>query len=197
MENREQATCTAFEGSRRIASGDLEHVALKTKEVLDRGEQAPVLIFDDETSEPIEVDFRGTPEQVLERLAESRDAPPTAEAAPRGPGRPRLGVVAREVTLLPNGEVEEGRLNIYLAVKDEEGGVSDLHQHPYPVRIPRDQLELARSQQIGYYATLEIRPGKPTVAVGVWDELSGTESFVQAQVLVGAAAGRGRRERSR
>ena len=103
----------------------------------------------------------------------------------------------REVTLLPNGEVEEGRLNIYLAVKDEEGGVSDLHQHPYPVRIPHDQLELARSQQIGYYATLEIRPGKPTVAVGVWDELSGTESFVQAQVLVGAAAGRGRRERSR
>ena len=102
----------------------------------------------------------------------------------------------REVTLLPNGEVEEGRLNIYLAVKDEEGGVSDLHQQPYPVQVPSDQLELAREQSIGYYATLEVRPGKPTLAVGVWDELSGTESFVQTEVLVGEEK-QARRERER
>jgi hypothetical protein len=64
------------------------------------------------------------------------------------------------------------------------------------VRIPHDQLELARSQQIGYYATLEVHAGKPTLAVGVWDELSGVESFVSTEVLVGAAE-RGRRDRSR
>lgn len=90
-----------------------------------------------------------------------------------------------QVTLLPNGEIEEGRLNIYLAVKDEKGGVSDLHQQPYPVKIPAEQIELARDQAMGYYATLEVHPGKPTLAIGVWDELSGTESFVQTQVLVG------------
>ena len=105
MENRDQTRCTAFEGSRRIASGELAHVALKTKEVIDRGEQAPVLIFDDVTSEQIEVDFRGTAEEVLKRLAESGDAGPAplrpSERKRRGPGRPRLGVVAREVTLLP------------------------------------------------------------------------------------------------
>ncbi|HXK48297.1 MAG TPA: DUF2239 family protein, partial [Deltaproteobacteria bacterium] len=38
--------CTAFEGSRRIASGDLLEVARKAKEVIDRGERASVLIFD-------------------------------------------------------------------------------------------------------------------------------------------------------
>lgn len=102
----------------------------------------------------------------------------------------------KDLTLLPNGEVEEGRLNIYLAVKDEKGGVSDLHQQPYPVQVPSDQLEIARGQSIGYYATLEVRPGKPTLAVGVWDELSGTESFVQTEVLVGEEK-QARRDRSR
>src|SRR3954468_17816734 len=103
MKDRGLVRFTAFEGSRRIASGDLAQVALKTKEVIDRGEQAPVLIFDDVTSEQIEVDFRGTPEEVLKRLAGATEVTPTHPAgeARRGPGRPRLGVVAREVTLLP------------------------------------------------------------------------------------------------
>lgn len=88
--------CTAFEGPRRIATGELEHVAIKTKQVVDRGESAPVLIFDDATSELIEVDFRGSAEDVRNRIGGTDQKGP-----PRGPGRPKLGVVAREVTLLP------------------------------------------------------------------------------------------------
>jgi uncharacterized protein len=107
MGNRGPTRCTAFEGSRRIASGELSKVALKTKKIIDRGEQAPVLIFDDVTSEQIEVDFRGTAEEVLERLEETSSEGAAADPAdpegemPRGPGRPPLGVVGREVTLLP------------------------------------------------------------------------------------------------
>src|SRR5262249_60180257 len=71
-------------------------VARQVKAEIDRGEQ--VLIFDDATSEPIEVDFRGTAEDVRKRLTRAGEPP---DAAPRGPGRPKLGVVAREVTLLP------------------------------------------------------------------------------------------------
>lgn len=85
--------CIAYEGFRLIASGDLAEVALAAKKVVDRGERAPVLIFDSRTSEPIEVDFRGSPEEVGRRLGSA--------AEQRGRGRPRLGVVAREVTLLP------------------------------------------------------------------------------------------------
>ncbi|CAE6780840.1 DUF2239 family protein [Paraburkholderia haematera] len=102
------ATCTAFEGHRRIASGPLADVALVVREVLARGEQAPVLIFDNITSYPVEFDLRGTPEEVLARLASQvpgEQAAPIADAeeddTPRGRGRPKLGVVAREVTLLP------------------------------------------------------------------------------------------------
>lgn len=93
-----ERVCTAFEGERRIARGALALVAVEVKRVIDRGESAPVLIFDDETSEQIEVDLRGTAEDVAGRYDRPTDA---TEAEPRGPGRPRLGVVAREVTLLP------------------------------------------------------------------------------------------------
>ena len=51
-------TCTAFEGSRRIASGALPEVAAAVKKAIDRGPRGDVLIFDDVSSERIEIDFR-------------------------------------------------------------------------------------------------------------------------------------------
>jgi uncharacterized protein len=103
MDRGEQMFCTAFEGSRCIATGELALVALKAKEVIDGGDHPSVLIFDDATSRPIEVDFRGTAEDVLRRLPQDGVAPiaPDGEPPRSGPGRPKLGVVAREVTLLP------------------------------------------------------------------------------------------------
>ena len=96
--------CTAFEGARRLASGALRDVVKAVKQAVDRGGEEPVLIFDDLTSEPVEVDFRGSIEDVLAKLERPAGGAAPAErveSAPRGPGRPRLGVVAREVTLLP------------------------------------------------------------------------------------------------
>ncbi len=96
--------CIAFAGLRRIASGELPEVALKTKRVIERAERAPILIFDKVTSRPIEIDFRGTSADVLRRLMPtSQRAVPVHSEGPdqRGPGRPKLGVIAREVTLLP------------------------------------------------------------------------------------------------
>ena len=96
----------AFDGERRIAAGNLRDVVSAAKATLDRRKEASILVFDGLTSDPIEVDFRGSIDDVLARLPASatmQDAAPAtaADAAPRGPGRPKLGVVAREVTLLP------------------------------------------------------------------------------------------------
>ena len=103
-----QRPCTAFEGFELIKSGDLAEVAVKTKAVLERGEKAPVLIFDDVTSEQIELDFRGSTADLLARIQAlpaneslADDTTISPDDSPRGRGRPRLGVVAREVTLLP------------------------------------------------------------------------------------------------
>ena len=102
-------------------------------------------------------------------------------------------VPIREISLLPSAEQEEGRLSFFLVVRDEEGGISDLHEAPYPIAIPRDQVEMAREQEIGYGVHLEVRGGVPRVAVGVWDELSGSESFIYREVRVGEQQGGKRR----
>jgi uncharacterized protein len=95
------ASYIAFEGDRCFASGDLRDVARAAKRVLDRNKDASILVFDGQTSGPIEIDFRGSIDDVLARLPDLPGAPATQDVAPRGPGRPKLGVVAREVTLLP------------------------------------------------------------------------------------------------
>ncbi len=98
-----QGTYTAFVGQRRLASGTAGEVALAVKRATQPLDQ-PVIIFDDGTGRSIDFDLRGEDREVLARL--EKLAPPSAEtvetpAEPRGRGRPKLGVVAREVTLLP------------------------------------------------------------------------------------------------
>ncbi|HJR54948.1 MAG TPA: DUF2239 family protein, partial [Rhizomicrobium sp.] len=76
---------TAFSGARRLASGSLADIALAVRD------HPGALIFEDETGRQIDVDSRGTEAEIRARYA-----PPA-----KGPGRPKLGVTAREVTLLP------------------------------------------------------------------------------------------------
>jgi hypothetical protein len=96
---------SAFVGTTRFASGDLRQVIAKGKAILERDQWAQVLIFEDETSQVIDVDWSGTIEEILRRLPRTEPAQAANEAAGepdvRRPGRPKLGVVAREVTLLP------------------------------------------------------------------------------------------------
>jgi uncharacterized protein len=84
---------TAFCGVRKLAAGDLRQVALEVRKALDQDPSRQILVFDDATSEPIDLDLRGSPEDILGRLA--------VDDVARKPGRPKLGVVPREVTLLP------------------------------------------------------------------------------------------------
>jgi hypothetical protein len=89
-------SCTAFAGGRRLAFGNLADVALAVNAQND-AVQSTILIFDDATGAQIDLDLRGSTVQIIFRLAAY--AGPQAEARKRG--RPRLGVIAREVTLLP------------------------------------------------------------------------------------------------
>ena len=98
-----QKIFTAFQGPRRLVYGPAGEVALVVKRVAQRPD-APIIIFEDATGRSIDFDLRGGDREVLARLAKLIPPPveetaPTAE--PRGRGRPKLGVVAREVTLLP------------------------------------------------------------------------------------------------
>ena len=96
---------TAFVGPLRLAAGPLAEVAIAVMQASRRPASPPIIIFSDATGQPIDLDLRGTERDVIARLPKPA-SPPDAEAeeasaGPRGRGRPKLGVVAREVTLLP------------------------------------------------------------------------------------------------
>ncbi len=78
------ATVTAFYEDRIVASGETEAVTRLLEERYPNDHSA-IVVFDDSTGRVTDLDYW--------------DA--LKSAAPRRPGRPRLGVQAREVTLLP------------------------------------------------------------------------------------------------
>jgi hypothetical protein len=100
MPQHQPQTFTAFEGQRRLVSGPLHEVALAVKRAEQRASNG-IAIFSDATGLAVDLDLRGSDHEIVARLPAS-PAPAALEAAPpRGRGRPKLGVVAREVTLLP------------------------------------------------------------------------------------------------
>lgn len=92
-------SCTAFDCARRVASGPYADVAIAVKERMRESPDASILIFDDGSGRQIDFDLRGTDREIAERLW--RQFPDSREPAARPVGRPKLGVVSREVTLLP------------------------------------------------------------------------------------------------
>jgi len=105
MEIDEIATVTAFDGHSRFAAGKPADVADAVRSLLRRTPGAAVLMFDDATGAVIDLDLRedGHPEATAGDRKVNVAVPPAPPCAepPRGRGRPKLGVVAREVTLLP------------------------------------------------------------------------------------------------
>lgn len=86
-------TYVSFNGTDLVASGDLGTVLHAVRALLDADTIAQPLIFEEWTGRQVDFDMR---RDVADIVAEA-----TGEPVSRGPGRPRLGVVAREVTLLP------------------------------------------------------------------------------------------------
>ncbi|VTU28815.1 DUF2239 family protein [Variovorax sp. PBL-E5] len=89
-----ESTLTAFAGFRRIASGPRAEVIAKLRKLRRHAEDAAPFVFDDATGDRLDLDLRHGP-------APAAAATPSEGQTARGVGRPRLGVVAREVTLLP------------------------------------------------------------------------------------------------
>ena len=89
----EQRSYTAFVDNRRLAAGPVPELLTHLKAWVDRDAPGRLLVFDDESGRQVEFDLSGSLEEVV-----ARAAPPAAAAKP---GRPRLGVTSREVSLLP------------------------------------------------------------------------------------------------
>jgi len=100
MQSHRSRLTTAFDGETLIASGPLEAVLTAAWPHIETAQ-----LFDDASGRIVELDLRGDLAAALARLPDDPEPEPDSEAeeppAPRGPGRPKLGVTPREVTLLP------------------------------------------------------------------------------------------------
>lgn len=112
MTDNHSHPCTAFRGYDILCAGPRLEVALEVNRAIAAGASDQLLVFDDVTGKIVDLDLRGGDAEIAERLASPPPSPqgrfrPTAAPASgtgsgtKGRGRPRLGVVAREVTLLP------------------------------------------------------------------------------------------------
>lgn len=90
---------TAFLGDAILAQGNLEEVVLKIKKQMGKADHSEALLFNDSTGKVMDFNFQGTREDVEKRLEVYRA--PDSSPSRSGPGRPKLGVVSREVSLLP------------------------------------------------------------------------------------------------
>lgn len=163
-------TYTCFNGINRLESGSLQAVGLAVKRAVDRRAASPVLIFNDLTGKSVDINTCGSDEEVLARLEaieaaaqytfgeqQNGSSLPAAESAqddvspaePRGRGRPKLGVVAREVTLLP-------RHWDWLAT--QPGGASvalrKLVEHARKTHADKDKLRLAQERAYNFMSAM-------------------------------------------
>ncbi|MCK6550574.1 DUF2239 family protein [Myxococcota bacterium] len=87
-----ETTYTAFVGPKCVASGSLRDVLPVLKARFDADATELVSVFHDDTGREVDFDLRGSLDEVLTRALGPVE---------RGPGRPKLGVASREVSLLP------------------------------------------------------------------------------------------------
>ncbi|MGG1556478.1 DUF2239 family protein [Paenibacillus ferrarius] len=92
--------CTAFLGVGVVASGSFQHVVTTVQKSLSDRELTQLLIFDDSTGKPIDVVFRGKTDDEEEQFGGASGTEVNHQST-RRVGRPKLGVVSGEVTLLP------------------------------------------------------------------------------------------------
>lgn len=110
--HRDSIVIAFHDASKLIAHATLSAVALEVKRVYERDPNAQILVFDTESSHVIDLDLRGNDTEIVARLprveeikAETGSSQTNTDAnvdqGVRGRGRPKLGVVPREITLLP------------------------------------------------------------------------------------------------
>jgi len=146
--------CTAFAGTNRLGAGPLCDVALLVKHA-PANTPTPILIYDDSTGRVVDVDLRGSDMAVVARMmaplasGNPSIAITSPAAAARGRGRPKLGVIAREVTLLPRHwnwlAAQPGGASVALRKLVEAARIADR---------PRERIRQARDAAYGFMAAM-------------------------------------------
>ncbi len=94
------------------------------------------------------------------------------------------------LALLPQGQVHEGTLSMWLAAKDADGqSITQAPKQTFPVRIPNEKLLTVLGQSAGYTYQLRMKTGPKKVAVCLRDEIGQADATTTATFTVGEDAG--------
>ncbi|HET9766216.1 MAG TPA: VWA domain-containing protein [Thermoanaerobaculia bacterium] len=107
------------------------------------------------------------------------EAPKVSAAAPR---RLRVALPLARLTLLPEGEVAQGRFTVFVVTRDAAGALSAVREKEVPVRLPATGLAAAQQRDFVYEVALPATAVPLEAAVGVRDELSGELAFVRLEL---------------
>ena len=111
------------------------------------------------------------------------------EMIPRSDGLYSVQLTVRvpigKILLIPRETMHEGRVRVYVAAMDREGGTSEVGNSPVAIQIPAVEVEEAAKKYYAYSLTLVMRKGEQRVAIGVRDDLAGTTAFVSKSLMVG------------
>ncbi len=148
----------AFSGVKKIASGTILEVALASKALLDNDANAPLLVLEYLSARVIELDLRGSAAKIVEQIGAATSAPeqnerhaiaPLDVSEARGRGRPKLGVMAREITLLPRH---------WQWLAEQPGGASvtlrKLVEQARHANVDKDILRAAQESAYRFISTL-------------------------------------------
>ena len=116
----------------------------------------------------------------------------TREALPQDDGtfvvQLSVQIPLGKLVLLPGEAMHQGKVSMFVAVRDEKGRTSDVNRHLCPIRIPNADVLTAAGKSASCGMRLQMRRGPQRVAVSVLDELTAIDSTTHLALDVGAEA---------
>ena len=90
-----------------------------------------------------------------------------------------------DLVLMPDAGSHVAQISLFSVVRDDRGGLSDLHERAYPIAIANDQLLSAVAQRAEFVVGMVLREGPHRIVVSVRDDHSLIESTGFVDVVVG------------
>ena len=87
------------------------------------------------------------------------------------------------LTILPQGEIFAGGFDLYVAVANKDGDMSDVTQKQQQIHIPPADMQKTKGKYYAYTMDLVMERGVNRISVGVVDQISNTTGFAREQVI--------------
>jgi VWFA-related protein len=88
------------------------------------------------------------------------------------------------LTLLQQGEGDYvGGFDVYVAVANKDGDMSDVSRKSHQLRVPASDMERAKGKYYTYSVDLLMEKGLNKISVGVVDDVSNVNGFAREQVI--------------